>query len=325
MEQKHIAALLESMCERPLTDSQAELSAELDAFCREAAKVLAQADDAQVCREADDIADSDRLTAALAALLSGADAEATRRTVEDAMLRSAAARLDAQSAIAFVAAIEQSPLSAPAHLVDEILAAGDAGAALSNASRPSANIWSLIASGSRSSRHWRIAAACAVLLVAGAASWAVYWPRTNPVLEGTPMPVPSGHPTVADVPAQGVPATAAARPCDPRGPTGQVTMAQRSEAPGGRRPAETAVGTDCGPAPGSRFADRPADEVEAAAARAASDAAGKVGAAPAGSGQIRANRSAPTFGAADHNPAAAARSAPAAAPPALPVVPSGAR
>jgi hypothetical protein len=78
--------------------------------------------------EADDM-DADRLTAALTAVLSCVDAEIARRSVEDAMLRSAAVRLDVQSAFAFVDAIEQSPQSAPAHLVDEMLAANDAGAA----------------------------------------------------------------------------------------------------------------------------------------------------------------------------------------------------
>ncbi len=48
-------------------------------------------------------------------------------SLEEATLRSAAARLDAEAALAFVDAIEQSPQTAPAHLVEEMLAADRAG------------------------------------------------------------------------------------------------------------------------------------------------------------------------------------------------------
>ena len=110
MEQNDIAALLESLCEHPLTDGRVEPSPELAALCREAAKAFSRAGAAG--SDGGDIADAGPLTAALAALLSSADAQAARR-LADAMLRSAAARLDAQSALAFVAAIEQSPQSPP--------------------------------------------------------------------------------------------------------------------------------------------------------------------------------------------------------------------
>ena len=40
MEKKDIAALLEALCERPLTDGQTEPSPQLQAFCREAARTL---------------------------------------------------------------------------------------------------------------------------------------------------------------------------------------------------------------------------------------------------------------------------------------------
>jgi hypothetical protein len=331
VENKDIAALLESLCERLMADSEAGPSAELLAVRREALKALSPDGEAHARPNRDDIADADRLTAALAALLSGADAEAARRTVEDAALQSAAVRLDAQSAIAFVDAIEQSPLSAPAHLIDEILAADDAGAARSAAPHPGPgpiNIWSLIASGSWSMRRWRVAAACMLLLLAGAASWSLYWQGTNPAVEGGPAPPTANEqPAVADTPAPPKPALATTQPCGRAGPTRVPPMGQSGELADGPKPADSQAAADCAPTPGNQLADRPADETEAvaarqraeaAAARSAADAAGKVGAAQAGRepsrGTIDADHSGPMFGATGHNPPAASRIAPAAAP-----------
>src|SRR3954452_24572960 len=160
VEQKDdIAALLESLCEHPLVEVEA--SPELEAFRREAGKALWQAGAARP--EGGDIRDADTLRAALATLLSGTGGEAARRTVADALLRSAPARLDAQSALAFVGAIEHSPQSAPVRLVNEILARDAAGAAPPAAPRARegiANVWSLIAGRSWAARRWRVAAVC---------------------------------------------------------------------------------------------------------------------------------------------------------------------
>ena len=155
MEKTEIAALLEALCERPLADGQAEGTAELQAFCREAAEALSQAGDVMAGAGADSGAEADRLTAALASLLSGSDADSDRRTLAEAVLRSAAVRLDAQSALAFVDAIARAPLAAPAHLVDDMLAA-DRAADVAAAPRPDAGmsgLWSLIAGGSWSARR----------------------------------------------------------------------------------------------------------------------------------------------------------------------------
>src|SRR5208282_4815500 len=139
-------------------------------------------------------------------------------------------------AIAFVDAIEQSPVSAPAHLIDEILAADDAGAAGSAAPHPSAgttNIWSLIAGGSWSTRRWRVAAASMVLLLAGAASWSLYW-------QGVPAPPTANErPVVADAPAPPKPALATTQPCERPGPTSEPPMAQSSEVADGPKPADS--------------------------------------------------------------------------------------
>jgi hypothetical protein len=333
VENKDIAALLESLCERPMAGSQAEPSVELLAVGREALNALSPGGDAPARPNPGDIEDADRLTAALAALLSGADTEAARRTVEDAALRSAAVRLDSQSAIAFVDAIEQSPLPAPAHLIDEILAADHAGGARSAAPHPSAgptNIWSLIASGSWSTR--RLAAAGMVLLLVGAASWSLYWQGTNPAVEGGPAPpTANGRPAVANAPAPAKPALATTQPCGRPGLTSDPPMAQSSALADGPKPADSQAAADCAPMPGNQLADRPADETgaiaarqraeaarQAAAARSATDAAGKVGAAQSGRepsrGTINADHSGPMFGATGHNPPAALRTAPAAAP-----------
>lgn len=180
LEKSEIIALIEALCERPLEDGQADPPAELQAFYREAAKALSQAGNASTRREPDTLADADRYTAALAALLSGSDAEPARRTVAEATLRSAAARLDAGSALAFVDAIEQSPQTAPSHLVEEMLEA-DRAAATGLAPRQGAGIsavWRWIP-GAWSARTRRMAAACTVLMVAGVASWSVYRLETD--------------------------------------------------------------------------------------------------------------------------------------------------
>ena len=289
VEQNDIAALLESLCEHPLTDGRVEPSPELAALCREAAKAFSRAGAAG--SDGGDIADAGPLTAALAALLSSADAQAARR-LADAMLRSAAARLDAQSALAFVAAIEQSPQSAPARLVDEMLAPDIAVRVRSAAPRERAgiaNIWSLIAGGSSSARRWRMAGACTVLLMAGMAS--VYRMQMTPAIESgsrSPMMKALNKPgAIADAPkpAPPQPALAKIQPCEPRGtPTSAVPADQPT--PEGPTPAASPAAAECAPAPGR--------------ARRG--------------GRIEADRSGPVLGAPDRDMPAAARTAPAVVP-----------
>ena len=340
MEKSEIIALIEALCERPLEGGQAGTPAELHAFCREAATALLQVGDPPTRPDLDTIADADRLTAALAALLSGSDAEALRRTVEEAMLRSAAARLDAEAAFAFVDAIENSQQTAPAHLVEEMLAAHRAAGTGSAPPRQAAamsTVWSLIAGGSWSARRWRMAAACAVLLVAGVASWSAYWLQTNPTAGGSSVPMAkttSEQRSVADAPAAPRPALATAQPCEPRSQAVETASADR--APAAASKADSSAVVDCSPTPGHQFADRPADQNEAIAARqqaeaarqavstrAATDAASKVGAAQAGrepgQGPVHADRSGPMFG----SRPAATLSAPAAAPAVRSAAPAG--
>jgi hypothetical protein len=350
LEKHEIIALIDTLCERPLADRQAEPAAELQAFCREAAIALSHANEASGRREPDTIADVDRYTAALATLLSGSDVETARRTVAEATLRSAALRLDAESALAFVDAIEQSPRTAPADLVEEMVAAdrADRTGLVPREDAGASALWSLIAGGSWSARRWRMATACMVVLVAGVASWSAYWQQTNPTVSDSVLPVAkktSEPRSVANAPAPPSPApplatTQATQPTQPCEPRQQANEAGNTEisAPAEAPKASSSAGVDCSSAPGHQIADRPAGENEAmaarrqaeaarqaASARAAAEAAaaGKVGAAQAGRAPIQADRSGPMIGTGEHRPAATL-SAPAAAPAAArPAAPTG--
>ncbi len=291
MDKARITALLEALCERPLTDGQAE-PADLRAFCREAAEALSQsaADDG----ERPSSFGVDRLTAALAVVLSGGDSEDARRTVEDAVLRSSSARLDAQSSIAFLDTIEQSPQAAPAALVEEMLAA-DRTAAARDPTRSAAQgsrLWARLAGTSWSARQWRLAAACVVLVAVGAASWTAFLQQANPL--GGPEPLANAAhapPALTDEPmpapaSSSPPTLARMQPCAPRigaahaGASGTAVRVEQMA------PAATAGGDACGP--DHQAADRSRTFAEPAlnppAAASAAPPAGMVirPAAPAG-------------------------------------------
>jgi len=155
-----MARLIEALCEAPL-DGAAEPSAELAALRREAAKLLAEAGDKS--------SDADAEIAALAASLSGSVSAAPRDTLAELATHSASARLDVESAAAFVETIERSAETAPADLVAEFSEAEAA------PRRAAGNFWSGAAGGFRFARVSRLAAACAVIVVASAASWSLYW------------------------------------------------------------------------------------------------------------------------------------------------------
>jgi hypothetical protein len=336
LEKHEIIALIDALCERPLEDSQAEPSAELQAFCREAAKALSQAGDIdmEAGRSLETVADSDQLIAALATLLSGSNVEAARRTLADAARRSDTVRLDAEAMLAFVDGIEQSPQAAPARLVEELLVADALTMPRAGAARSS--LWSRMAGGVWPARRWRMAGACTVLLVAVLASWSAYWQQSNPV-GGSPVPVAkttSEQPAVADAPAAPKPALAMTQPCEPRS---RATEAAKDEisAPAGAPKPNSEVRADCSAAPGHQFADHPAEEADRVAARQQAEAARQTAAARAaagagamqagrepGHGPVQADRSGRMFGTTDYNRPAATLSAPAAAPAVLPAAPA---
>ena len=333
VERKDIAALLESLCEHPLADGQAEPSPELEALRRAAAQAFREDNAAR--GEGSDATEATRLRAALAALMSGTAGEGERRIVADAVLQSPAARLDVQSALAFVGAIEHSPQAAPARLVDEILARDRARSTGSVAVREragSANIWSLIVGRSWPARGWRVAAVCTVLLMVGVAP--VYRMQTNPAVEGSspsPMVETSSKPSaVVDVPAQPQSTLAPSQPCAPRGATGEAIKAQNIAPADTPTPAISTAAPDCAPTPGRTFADHPPEEIEAIAARHRAEAArppvgardaAKVGAASAdhspNGGLIEVDRSGPAFGTKGRT----IRTPAVAAPPAAPATP----
>ncbi len=325
MDKREIIALLEAVCDRPLAAGPQE-PADLQAFCRDAIEALAQAGDAETA------ADADRLTAALAAVLSGTDSEEARRTVEEAVLRSPAARLDAQSALAFIDAVGEAPQAAPAELVAELLAADRAGAAHPAAPAAGAGFWSRIAGAPWSARRWQLAAACAVLLIGGTASWWAYAPQRQPDRVAAPVKGRSEEPDVAagaPEQARSAAAQATTSPCEPRVQAGAAAPAQGDAPAASPQPADSAADAACASDP--RLADRPPDELEQLLARqrleAARQAAERDAAAKAGAAQ--ADRSGGFFDTlGQHPPAAATRSVPAiapAAPAARPAAPYGIR
>jgi hypothetical protein len=326
VDKREIIALLEAVCDRPLAAGPQE-PADLQAFCRDAVEALAQAGDAETA------ADADRLTAALAAVLSGTDSEEARRTVEEAVLRSPAARLDAQSALAFIDALEETPQAAPAELVAELLAVDRAVAAHAAAAPAAgAGLWSRIAGAPWPARRWQLAAACAVLLIGGTASWWAYAPQRQPDRVAAPVKGRGEEPAVAagaPEPARSAAAQARISPCEPRVQAGAAAPGQGDAPAASPPPAESAADAACASDP--RLADRPPDELEQLLARqrleAARQAAERDAAAKAGAAQ--ADRSGGVFDTLGrHPPAAATRSAPAmapAAPAARPAAPYGIR
>ncbi len=326
MEKREIIALLEALCDRPLAAGPQE-PADLQAFCRDAVEALAPGGDAG--RGA---VDPDQLTAALAAVLSGTDSDDARRIVEEAVLRSPAARLDAQSAFAFVDAMEESPRAAPAELVEELLAADRAAAARSAAAPAArAGLWSRIAGASWSTRGWRLAAACAVLLIGGTASWMAFAPQSQPDQAAPPVAKAADEaPAVAaGAPPAPPAAVATTSPCEPGVQASGAAPARGDVSAASQSPAGPAADAACASDP--HLADRPADEFERLLARqrleAAREAAERDAAARAAATQ--ADPAGPSFGTlGDHRPAAAARSVPAIAPtaPAIrPAAPYGVR
>jgi hypothetical protein len=136
LDRNDIAGLIQALCDAPL-DGEATLSAELLVLRHEVAKALGQEALGQEAlgQEAlgqkavgqDTLADAgdqtQALTAALAAVLSGSAHEAARKTFAGLITRSAANRLDAESALAWVESIERSAETAPAHLIAELIEA----------------------------------------------------------------------------------------------------------------------------------------------------------------------------------------------------------
>ena len=83
MEKREIVSLLEALCDRPLGAGGANDPAQLQALCRGAADVLARTQPDRSRTET--VAETDRLTALLATVLSGRASEADRALLAETL------------------------------------------------------------------------------------------------------------------------------------------------------------------------------------------------------------------------------------------------
>jgi hypothetical protein len=180
LDKNEIAALLEALCERPFAGDP---DGRPPAVASRAGRALSHADAGEEQSgsmaggaEAGQAESPGRETAALASILSGTATDAQSQAFQAAAMTSGAVRLEAQSALAFVDGIEQTPLKAPAHLVEHVLASA---AGAPSRSRP--GIWSRLSGAPRG----QVAAACVVMLMAGGLSWSLLL---------RPADLPAGHP-----------------------------------------------------------------------------------------------------------------------------------
>jgi hypothetical protein len=243
LDKKEIAELLESLCERPFTGGPPPVNA--------AAGRITQA---LSNRDAEPPEAPNR--GQLAAILSGTASEAQCGAFREAAVSSGAARLEAQSALAFVDAIEQAPLAAPAHLVEQAVA-------FTGATRARPGFWS----GLRSSLAdnfigrpgGRVVAACAVMLMAGGVAWSLLGPADVGPREVQPVsavgPPPAGGPAMAPAaaPARVEPAPAEPTPAEPTpaepAPVEPTPVVPTPEVPRSAAPAAAAVQALTDPCP----------------------------------------------------------------------------
>jgi hypothetical protein len=205
LDKNEIADLLEGLCERPFAGDQDGHPPAVQALASRAARALSHTDAEQPDSSADQ-ADAGRAesagreAAALASILSGTATGAQCHAFQEAAVTSGAVRLEAQSALAFVDGIEQTPLKAPVHLVQQVLAS-----AASAPSRPRPGIWSRLFGAPRR----QVAAACVVMLMAGGLSWSLLLRPADlpadhaaePVVTNPEPPIGDGAPKLAPAPA----------------------------------------------------------------------------------------------------------------------------
>jgi hypothetical protein len=258
LEKNEIAALLESLCDRPFADDPDGASPTMADMAGRTAPGRSGAPGRE--RAGANAEDPRGATVALASILSGTATAAEGHGFQEAAIASSAVRLEAQSALAFIDGIEQAPSGAPAHLVDAALASAGGGRRRPlDASQRRPSIWSRISGIRIGARRGGVAAAGAMLIMAGGVSWSLISRHgaapqdrvavpaaTNPVdappvipeavkpepgLEPVPDPIPApppapmSAPISAPVPAQtaapaGTPAQARADPCETRSAAG---------------------------------------------------------------------------------------------------------
>jgi hypothetical protein len=334
LDQNEIAALLESLCERPFAgDRQPPVLpalARAHADEKQSGSIPGQAE----ARQAENFGPAE-----LASILSGTATNAQCDGFQAAASSSGAVRLEAQSALAFVDGIAQAPLAAPADLVEQVLASpGNA------PSRPRSSIRSRLLShllGRRiGARRGQVAAACVMMLLAGGVSWsllrgpadmgpdgvavpAATSPKSAPII-GAPepalAPAPGPVPDIAPAPAPPlplsapapaltpllgpatVPGQALANPCEPRSFAASEAGARSKVESKAAKPAP-----DRQPKSAVAAAPDPGCAVNAGAVEAGRNP-------QADQGTVRAARPAAKIGRFDRDQPAAAASAPAAGP-----------
>ena len=209
MDKNEIAALLESLCDRPFADDPGRSPAMQD-MAKRGALGLSHADTQQgVPSDAPD--DPGRATAELAAILSDTATDAQRREFQQAASTSGAVRLDAQSALAFVDGIEQAPVSAPAHLLEQVLGSVGARALGASDAQRKPGVWSRVSGIRLGVGRARMVAACTLLIMAGGLSWSLLLPPANSPQSRMPLPAvtnPGGAPLSNLDPAQPAPVSA---------------------------------------------------------------------------------------------------------------------
>jgi hypothetical protein len=333
LDQNEIAALLESLCERPFVgDRQPPVLpalARAHAIEKQSGSIPGQAE----ARQAENLRPAE-----LASILSGTATNAQCDGFQAAASSSGAVRLEALSALAFVDGIAQAPLAAPADLVEQVLASpGNA------PSRPRSSIRSRLLShllGRRiGARRGQVAAACVMMLLAGGVSWSLLRgpadmgpdgvavptsPKSAPII-GAPepalAPAPGPVPEIAPAPAveqpppsapapaltpllgpATVPGQALANPCEPRSFAASEAGARSKVESKAAKPAP-----DRQPKSAVAAAPDPGCAVNAGAVEAGRNP-------QADQGTVRAARPAAKIGRFDRDQPAAAASAPAAGP-----------
>ena len=314
MEKREIVALLEALCDRPLGAGGANDPAQLQALCRGAADVLARTQPDRSHTET--VAETDRLTALLATVLSGRASEADRGLLAEMLAGSPTHQLEASSAPAYLDAIEAAAQRAPAELIDELLI-GDA-PNKPNFSTIRPGPLSAMANG-RWAPNWRAVSALVALLFVVGGAWSLYSQRglTNQPLPAAKSTTPPA--SVATGAAPAAPALATAPPCEPQAPP----AASGTEADGlpPRQASESfRKEANCISPADSQIARHPDDQDLAAArapaeaARAQAGAAAKVGATQTGrepaEGTLQADKAVRPFLEPEGQRPAAARAAP---------------
>jgi hypothetical protein len=329
LELNDLAGLIQALCDAPL-DGEVALSAELLALRHEVAKALGQEALGQealgktaLADAGDGTLDAEALTAVLAAVLSGSANEAARRTFAELVARSAASRLDAESALALVETIERSAETAPAHLIAELIEARTATAPVPRAAAE--RFWWPIANRFRHLHAYRVATACAVALLASAATWSLSW-RQHEQLPPAPLAktesvapaVERALPAVADTPPlPAAPALAVRRPCEPQAHARQAFRTRSTSHAFSKAKNSPAAGAGCDAAPADD-ADAAIRQTREDAERARQNAAVPEGAASsaaaAAPSAIGTTRSDPMSGAAQRPATTFSAPAPAAKP-----------